>query len=206
MREPRWLDWAQRLQATAQNGLHYCREPFDRLRYAEVQQVAAEIMAAGTGESIETIRARFEREEGHATPKVDVRAGVLANGRILLVREKEDGRWSLPGGWADVSDSPSRAAEREVWEEAGVRVRAAKLVALLDRHAQHPPSPYATWRAFFLCDMVTEEGFRANAETDEVAYFPLDAIPPLSTNRTTSQQIGLLFEHQANPTLPTVFD
>lgn len=205
--DPRILRWTQRLQAIAQNGLFYCTEPFDRLRYAEVRQVAAEMMSAHSGEGLDCVWTRFATEEGHATPKIDVRAGLILDGRILLVREKEDGCWSLPGGWADVSDSPSRAAEREVWEEAGLRVQAVRLAALFNRQVQHPPSRFPTWRALFLCALGPGgEEFQPNVEVSAVGYFPPDDLPPLSRNRTSVEQVALMFAHYADPSLPTVFD
>ena len=121
--EMRWLDWSRRLQSLAQNGLTYCKDPYDEQRYNELRTIAAEIMAAGAGstESASVLEC-FKFEEGYATPKIDIRAAVFDDDQILLVKERSDGLWTLPGGWADVGDSPSLAAVREVKEESGFDV------------------------------------------------------------------------------------
>src|SRR5947209_17011535 len=138
--DPQWLEWAKRLAAAAQNGLAYSQNPFDRERYRAIQAIASEITAEYSDGNYERIAALFGAEVGHATPKVDVRGAVFTDRGILLVKEREDGRWSLPGGWADVYDSPSEATVREIYEETGYRTRAVKLLALYDRTKQgHPP-------------------------------------------------------------------
>ena len=143
---------------------------------------------------------------GYATPKVDVRAAVFREGRLLLVREKEDGCWTLPGGWADIGDSPSTAVVREVKEESGYDVKARKLLALLDRNLHgHPPIPYHAYKLFFLCDLVGGNA-HAEQETDAVDFFANGEIPPLSLTRVTPAQIARLFEHSFHPEWPTQFD
>jgi hypothetical protein len=138
----RLLSWARGLQSTAQAGLLYSRDPYDRERFAQVQRVAAEILAHATAEPVDRALAILRAEAGYATPKVDVRAAVFREGRILLVRESADRRWSLPGGWADVGESASAAAAREVREESGYEVHVNKVVAVLDK-ARHGHSPLA---------------------------------------------------------------
>src|SRR5579883_2269846 len=129
--EPRWLIWARELQALAQTGLTYARDPYDRERYERLGNLAAEIMADHTGAEVEKVRMLFGQQLGYATPKVDVRGAVFRGERLLLVREKADaGRWTLPGGWADVNESPAEAVAKEVREEAGLVVRASKLAAV----------------------------------------------------------------------------
>jgi hypothetical protein len=142
--DPQWLVWAKRLQAIAQTGLTYARDPFDIERYESIRLVAAEMMTAGSGEQgVDFFVKLLSTDVGYATPKVDVRAAVFREGRLLLVREREDGRWTLPGGWADIGDSPSAAVVKEVKEESGYDVKARKLLALLDRNLHgHPPIPY----------------------------------------------------------------
>ena len=141
--DPRWLGWARSLQAIAQNGLAYATDPFDRERYRALREIAVDIMAAHSGTDVNTLHALFANQEGYATPKVDVRGAVLDEGAILLVRERRDGLWTLPGGWADVNEAPSEAVTREVYEEPGWRTRAVKLLAVYDRtrhgHAPYPP-------------------------------------------------------------------
>lgn len=205
--DPRWLDWVKRLQAIAQTGLTFAKDPYDLGRYESVKFIAAEILASKEeGQSVGSIVRLFSSDVGYATPKVDVRAAVFRDGRILLVREKEDGRWTLPGGWADVGDSPSGAVVREVKEESGYDVKVRKLLALLDRNLHgHPPIAAHAYKLFFQCDLVGGDA-RAEGETDAVDFFPKDKIPPLSLTRVTGAQIEQLFEHFSHPDWPTQFD
>ncbi len=201
------IQWAQQLQAISQNGLTYAVNEYDRGRYSHLQRLAAEMMAAtDLRVSPQHLVEFFSREAGHATPKVDVRAAVFRDGRILLVREISDGGWTLPGGWADVGDSPSTAAVREVKEESGYDVKVTKLVAAYDRdrHA-HPPIPYHAYKLFFLCDLLGGEPAHSN-ETDGVDFFPENNLPPLSLTRTLPEQIALMFRHYREPGLPAEFD
>jgi len=204
---PQWLRWARELQAIGQTGLAYCRDAYDRDRYNRLHEIAAEMMAQGAGlPSEEPVIELFKKGAGYATPKVDVRAAVFEGGRLLLVRETEDGGWSLPGGWADVGDAPSLAAVREVREESGYEVSARKLAAVYDRDLHgHPPIPFHAYKMFFLCDLVG--GASANSqETDAVDFFAEDRIPPLSLTRVTAQEIQHMFDHYRHPEWPTSFD
>ena len=208
MTNPKWLQWAKTLQATAQNGLQYTSGPFDRERYKVIQQVAAEIMAAHSELDSEKIKDLFDKEVGYATPKVDVRGAVFRDNNILLVREKMDeGRWTLPGGWADVNETPSQAVEREVFEEAGFRARAVKLAAIHDRIRQGPvkPYPYHVYKIFFICDLIG--GAPADSiETAGADFFAETALPELSIARVNAGQIARMFEHYRNPALAADFD
>jgi len=209
MTNPRWLDWAQRLQMIAQDGLSYDPRPFDKFRFEQVREIAAEIMAAYGGEDFEMIHALLNGETGHATPKVDSRGVVFRGDEILLVQEKADNnRWTLPGGWVDINEPPSLAVEREVWEESGYRVRATKLLALYDRNKHgHPPHIYHIYKVFFLCELLSDERDEGdNLETAGVAFFKPDAIPELSIGRVTPAQIARFFEHRLHPEWPTDFD
>ncbi|MFH1907452.1 MAG: NUDIX hydrolase N-terminal domain-containing protein [Chloroflexota bacterium] len=141
-REPLWLDWAKSLQAIAQNGLTFSQDPFEIERYEAVRQVAAEMMAAGSGADLEKVLDLFKDNVGYMTPKVDTRGVVFRDGAILLVKELSDHKWTLPGGWADVNESPSVAVVREIREEAGFETRAVKLLAVYDRNPHHPFSAY----------------------------------------------------------------
>jgi 8-oxo-dGTP pyrophosphatase MutT (NUDIX family) len=144
---PKWLDWAQRLQAIAQDGLHYAHGPFDVERYEAVREIAADMAANFSDADAGALRALFAGEVGHATPKVDVRAVAFRENAVLLVRERSEGRWTLPGGWADVGESPGEAVARETLEESGYRVRAVKVVAVYDRNKHsHPPFPFHTYK------------------------------------------------------------
>jgi ADP-ribose pyrophosphatase YjhB (NUDIX family) len=203
---PEWLRWSRRIHALAQNGLTYTEGPFDRERYTELNAIAAEMMAAYGDTTPERVLGLWAEEIGYATPKVDVRAAVFSGGRVLLVRERADGRWSLPGGWADVGDTPSECVEREVLEEAGLTVRATHLVAVHDGSRNgHPPGPYSVYKLFFLCEL--RGGVATpSIETDEVGFFGEDELPPLSEGRVTPAQIALCFRHLRDPALPTEFD
>jgi ADP-ribose pyrophosphatase YjhB (NUDIX family) len=206
MEDFRWLHWAQQLQAVAQTGDAYANNDFDRQRYDLVRNIAAAMMAAGTGAEPQAIVELFPPEGGYATPRIDVRAAVFRDDRILMVQERSDGLWTLPGGYADVGDSPSVAIEREVQEESGFQVRASKMVALFDRNRHpHPPFGYHIWKAFFLCELLGGEA-RASIETSAVGFFPEDDLPPLSKGRISVRQVQHMFEHHRNPQLAASFD
>jgi ADP-ribose pyrophosphatase YjhB (NUDIX family) len=206
--DPQWLRWAKQLQAIAQNGLTYAENHYDRERYLQLRHVAAEMFAAGADAEVARVLARLEVEEGYATPKVDVRGAVFRNGKILLVRELADqGRWTLPGGWADPNDSPSAAVEREIYEEAGLEARAVKLIGVYDRsrHPHDPPYPQHVYKLFFLCEIVGG-ALQGSHETGEGAFFTAGALPELSIARVTPGQIARCFAHLRDPVLPTEFD
>jgi ADP-ribose pyrophosphatase YjhB (NUDIX family) len=207
MSNPLWLEWAQRLQALSQTGLTYCRDPFDRERYEAIRELAAEIAANGAGlDDKSVVMDFFKGDIGYATPKVDVRAAVFDNERLLLVREREDGCWSLPGGWADIGSSPSANALREVKEESGYDVEIVKLAALYDRSLHgHPPIPSYTYKIFFIC-LLTGGAAAESTETDGVGFFNENDIPQLSLTRITPLQIRHMFEHFRHPEWPTSFD
>lgn len=213
---PKWIDWAQRLQAIAQTGLNYGPHIFDQERYEAVRDIAAEIMAAHSAEPFEAIRDLFKNQSGHATPKVDVRGAVFKGDAILMVREQLDqGRWTLPGGWADINESPAEATVREVYEESGYRTRAVKVLALYDRNRHHPPSVFHAYKVFIHCELLDDAPHSGHAENDgasfqetsEATFFGEHALPDdLSVGRVTRAQILRFFEHQRHPTLPTDFD
>jgi ADP-ribose pyrophosphatase YjhB (NUDIX family) len=202
-------DWvlARKLQALAQTGLTFSTNEYDRERYHTVGEIAAQLMAQQSGTPVETLRMLFTQQDGYATPKVDVRAAAFRDGKILLVQEAADGHWTLPGGWADVNDSPREAAEREVVEESGFMVRATKLAAVYDRamHPHTPPFPFHVYKLFFLCEIIGGTPSTSN-ETLAVSFFASDALPPLSATRILPQQIDQMFEHWRSPDLPTYFD
>ena len=203
---PDWLRWAQRIQAIAQTGLTYARDPFDRERYEELRGIAVEMASRGASVPVEEMRVAFASSLGYPTPKVDVRAVVFRGDELLLVRERKSGRWTFPGGWADAGDTPSLAAERETLEESGYRVRAAKLLALLDksRH-EHPPSVDYTYKVLIRCQWEGGQPVTSH-EIDAVGFFPRSAIPDLDLDRTTPGQVDLAWAHLADPSRPTDFD
>ena len=164
------------------------------------------MLAAHSTGDLDEARGLLELQVGPATPKVDVRAAVFDGDGILLIKEPDDGGWSLPGGWADVGETAAEAAAREVYEESGYTVRATGLLAAYDRDRRgHPPIPYHVYKLFFLCEILDHDP-SVVAEADGVGFFPADSIPPLSLSRVTPAQIKHLFEHHHNPDLPTDFD
>ncbi|MBI5545884.1 MAG: NUDIX hydrolase [Deltaproteobacteria bacterium] len=205
--EPIWLEWARRLQALAQSGLTYSQSPFEIERYEQVREIASEMMAVGSGYDLARVRDLFAQEKGYATPKVDGRGVVFRDGRLLLVKELRDGCWTLPGGFADVGDTPAEAVVREVLEETGYEVKPIKLLALWDRNKQGhlPPRPFHIYKVFIRCEIVGGSP-KSSHETAEPTFFASDEIPPLSLSRTTPAQISRLFEHYSNPGLPADFD
>ncbi|HZO21047.1 MAG TPA: NUDIX hydrolase [Steroidobacteraceae bacterium] len=202
------LQWARRVQAIAHNGLLFTKDPFDRERYTQLQELVASILAAELDIPVGQVRNLWSHDEGYATPKVDVRGGVFDGDEVLLVRERSDGKWTLPGGWVDINDAPSGAVEREILEESGYRARAVKLAALLDKNNPahgHPPGVHHIFKLFFLCERVGGSP-ATSTETDAVDYFPVKALPSLSLGRATPSQIELLYRHQLDRGLPTEFD
>ncbi len=203
-----WLDWVRRLQAIAQSGLTYAKDPYDVERYEQVRRIAVEIAASrseGVADYIDTL---FSEESGYATPKLDIRAVVLdEEEEVLLVREKEDGLWTLPGGWVDVGESPSESVEREVKEESGYEVRAVRLLALWDRDKHpHPPIPFHVYKLYFQCELLGGGPLAASTETEGVGFFSKDALPELSLGRVTSQQIERLIELATDSEGSAAFD
>lgn len=202
----RVIEWARKVQAIAQNGLAFAKDQYDRERYKQLQGLVAEILAAELEIAPREARSIWQHEEGYATPKIDVRGAVFVDDRILLVRERSDGKWTLPGGWADVNDAPSEAVVREIYEESGYRTKAVKLAALYDRNRHpHPPMLYHVYKLFFICDVESGSATTGH-ETDAVGFFSLEELPELSTPRVTRAQIMRLFEHTRRREMPTDFD
>jgi len=205
--EPKWVGWARELQAIAQTGLHFSDSEYDRERYRRILAVSIEIFANYSGETPVLIRQLFENQTGYATPKVDVRGVVFREDKLLLVQERSDGLWTLPGGWADVNDSPSDAVEREIVEESGFQAKAERMLAIFDRakHGHEPPFPFHVYKLFILCRLEGGEA-RTTVETTGVEFFGENEIPPLSISRVTREQIQFCFETQNNSVGPCRFD
>jgi ADP-ribose pyrophosphatase YjhB (NUDIX family) len=200
-----WVKWVRRLQSIAQNGRKYCKNQFDLQRYEQVEDIAAEIAARYSDSELETIKAIFRRETGPATPKVDVRAAVISEQKILLVKERDDG-WTLPGGWVDPGESPSEAAVRETKEESGYDVTAVRLIAIYDRDKQgHPPCPFHVYKLIFLCELVGGSA-KTSLETDAVCFFSEAELPALSESRVLSPQVKRAFVFARDTNLPADFD
>jgi len=205
---PRWLAWARRIQAEAQTGLHYAENPYQQERFRHLLAIAEEIAATAGHLPAEEIHPLFTTPDGYATPRVDVRAAVFDDeGRILLVRDAGDGGWCLPGGWADVGDTPSEAAEREVLEEAGLEVKARRLIGLYD--ANRVPGKmhlYHAFKAVFLCDLLAGQP-RPSLETTAAAFFSYDELPEnLSPYRTPRRVLEDAFAAYRASHWEAVFD
>ena len=200
------LDLSRRLLALSQTGLHFSQEEYDRERYREMAQIAGELLALDSSLTPEKLREAWLVEDGYATPKVDVRGAVFRGDHVLLVKERVDGKWTLPGGWADVNDTPSSAIEKEIEQESGFTARAVKLAGVFDRNKHnHPKFLFHVWKMFFICEITGGEA-RTSYETTAVEFFPVERLPELSTGRSTVAQIQHAYKHHLDRSLPTEFD
>ena len=187
-----YLRWAVELQALAQAGLHYSRDVYDKERFQRIREIAAEMLTQPAGLPVEEVRSLFCCETGYQTPKLDTRAAIVRDGKILLVQER-NGTWSLPGGWVDVGLSVMESAVKEVAEEAGLRVRAELVIAVQDREKHN--APVYAWKVckiFILCTLL-EGQFRPNSETIASGWFSPDTLPPLALEKNTEAQISMCF-------------
>jgi ADP-ribose pyrophosphatase YjhB (NUDIX family) len=204
--EPQWLKIARELRAIAQTGLAFNADGFDHQRYQRLRELAALLLAQGSAVEHESILELLRQEKGYATPKVDVRGAAFRDDRVLMVREISDGKWTLPGGWADVNQTAGECVVREIAEESGFKARALKLAAVYDYQKRNPPRHIdSIYKMFFICEIVGGAP-TASDETSEVAFFPRSGLPPLSLGRTTAAQIDRMFEHHEHPELATDFD
>ena len=206
MQEPQWLRIAREVRAIAQTGLAFNADGFDHQRYQRLRELAALLMAQGSATEHESILELLRQEKGYATPKVDVRGAAFQDGHVLMVREISDGKWTLPGGWADVNQTAGECVVREIAEESGFTARVLKLAAVYD-YQKRNPSPHidSIYKMFFICEIVGGAASASN-ETSEVAFFPRNELPPLSLGRTTAAQIDRMFDHRERLELPTDFD
>ncbi|MFV8043919.1 NUDIX hydrolase [Streptococcus pluranimalium] len=205
MENNNWLEWAVRLQALAQNGLAYDPAPFDRERYEEIRDIAVQMLEAPSGLPKDRVKELFAGEEGYQTPKIDTRAAIFKEDKVLLVQEL-NGLWALPGGWCDVQESILSNTIKEVKEETGFEVEARRLVAVLDKRKNNQSNTaLRVIKHFVLCDYVSGD-FVANSETLEARYFSLDQLPELSQNKTTEKQIQLCYQASKVEHWEAVFD
>jgi ADP-ribose pyrophosphatase YjhB (NUDIX family) len=198
-----------RLSALAQDGLTYGADDYDLDRYRQVGRLAAELLAVLTDRPADELAAELGRDSGYATPKVDVRGVIFdEQERVLLMRERTDGRWSVPGGWAEPGDAPSVAVAREILEETGYHSSPVKLIACWDREVQGnpPPLPVHVYKVFFLCRRDGAVQPPAPLETLDVGWFGLDELPPLSLGRVNHRQLERALAHHRDPSLPSEFD
>jgi ADP-ribose pyrophosphatase YjhB (NUDIX family) len=206
MSPPRWLEWAREIQALAQTGSHYADNEYQLQRYQRLMEIAAEMVSEYSDLEYPSVLRAFKVPIGYSTPKIDVRGAVFQNNRLLLVRERMDGGWTMPGGWADVGESPSFAAEREVLEEAGVQVRANKVVGVYDANRMGQLELFHAYKIIFLCDLIGGNP-RPSNETSEVSFFGRNDLPEiLSGERTKIRHIHDAFACHEDSSCLTVFD
>jgi ADP-ribose pyrophosphatase YjhB (NUDIX family) len=206
MAPPRWLEWAREIQALAQTGLFYAKDDYQCQRYIRLTEIAAEIVSDHSLLDYPQVFEHLRTPIGYATPRVDVRGAVFRGNSLLLVRERVDGRWILPGGWADVGEIPSESAEREVWEEAGFRVKPTKVIGVYDANRFSTLELFHAYKILFLCELMGGEA-RPSNKTSEVAFFGINELPEaLSIVRTNQRHIRDAFRSLDMPECPTVFD
>lgn len=203
--QERWLAWAVELQSLAQAGLTYGRDAFDLERYQRIRDISAEIMAHMAQLPLDTVKGLFCNESGYQTPKLETRAAIFEDGKILLVQEN-DGRWSLPGGWCDVNVSVAENTVKEVREEAGLEVSADRIIAVQDR-AKHnlPAYPYGVCKVFVQCSVLGGR-FRPNIETTQSRYFGPDELPELAGEKNNEEQVRMCFAALGAAHWVTLFD
>ena len=202
---PKWLVLAREVYTLSQAGLTYSGNEYDIQRYKRLQEISAEMLASQSELSQAAILQSFSMQSGYATPKIDVRGAVIRDGKILLVREKADGRWAMPGGWGDIGDAPAAMVAREVWEESGFRVSVDKLVGVYDANRLQPLEFYHVYKLIFMC-AITSGQATTSIETLDVDFFELDKLPPLSETRTNKRMLDEVFAHAAQPGRPTYFE
>ena len=203
---PRWLDLAREIQSLSQTGLAYSDNNFNTQRYQRLMEIAAEIVQKKTDLESEPVLQGFLAQPGYSTVKVDVRGAVVRDGKILLVQERSDQNWCMPGGWADVGDLPSDMVVREVLEESGFQVVPRKVVGVFDANRNGRPLEfYHAYKIVFLCELIGGEA-RISDETMAVNFFDLDAPPPLSTARTNRRHLAEISAHLEDRDRATAFD
>jgi len=201
-----WIEWAREIQALAQTGITYAANEWQIERYTRLTEISAEIIRNHTELPFQSIVENFHVQPGYATPKIDVRGAVFRDDKLLMVREKRDDGWTMPGGWVDVGDYPAAAAEREVWEESGFEVKARKLIGVYDANRVAPMEFYHAYKLVFLCDILGGEA-RTSNETSEVEFFSQDEIPSnFAGERTRPRHIRDALKALADPIVQTVFD
>ena len=202
----KWLKWAIEIQSLSQIGLTYTKDVYDRERYQRLREISAEMLAKKTEVSIEKVKDLFCNETGYQTPKIDTRAVIFMDNKILLVHEN-NGTWSLPGGWCDVLESIKSNTEKEVREETGLNVRAVKIISIQDRNKHNKPVyAYGVCKIFVLCEVINGK-FVENIETTEIRYFSLQDLPHnLAEEKTNKEQIEMCFKAYLNENWQTQFD
>jgi ADP-ribose pyrophosphatase YjhB (NUDIX family) len=204
--DEKWLKWAKQLQALSQAGLEYSKDRFDIERFEEIRKISVEIMSEYTELDTKKVRCLFAGESGYQTPKIDVRAAVFKDNAILLVKEKSDDKWSMPGGWADIDLTLKENLVKEAKEEAGAEIRVRRIIAVLDRNrAVNDPYPYSVYKFFVECEYVSGR-YQDNSETSDCRFFSLSQLPELSHTRNTYEQVKMCFEAYQKDVHEVIFD
>ena len=201
----KWIAWAREIFSMSQGGLTYSQNEFDIERYKRLQEISAEMIESQSELSKEFVLKSFSMQAGYVTPKIDVRGAVIRDNKILLIQERMDGKWAMPGGWADLGNAPASVAEREVWEESGYEVKAKKVIAVLDANRIEPMEFYHAFKIIFLCSLTGGEP-RISHETLAVDFFDLNNLPPLSLYRTNEGMLQEVFAHVQDSNRRTAFD
>ena len=201
----KWIAWARELFSLGQVGLTYNTNEFDIERYKRLQEISAEMIESESSTSKESALESFSMQTGYPTPKIDVRGAVVKDNKILLIQERMDGKWAMPGGWVDLGNAPASAAEREVWEESGYRVQAQKVISVIDANRIEPMEFYHAFKIIFLCELIDGEP-QTSHETMAVDFFDPNELPPLSLLRTNEDMIKEVFAHISDPNRKTSFD
>lgn len=203
---PKWLEIAREIQQLAQTGLAFSYSEYDKKRYSRLNEIASEMVGSNTQLEIESVKKVLMEQPGYATPKIDVRAAVFRDDKILLVQETTDNCWAMPGGWADVGDIPSEVAIRETKEESGFDVKPKKVVGVFDANrAGRPLEFFHAFKIIFLCELLGGEA-KPSSETLDVRFFSINELPELSHNRTNMKHIEEIKLHLNNADRKTYFD
>ncbi|EJQ52662.1 hypothetical protein IEQ_01705 [Bacillus cereus BAG6X1-2] len=202
----KWIDWVKQIQSIAQAGLTYSKDVYDIERFQQLRDISTSMMSHYTKTDWEVVEKLFASETGYQTPKVDIRAVIFQNEKLLFVKEKSDGKWALPGGWADIGYTPTEVAAKEVLEETGYEVEHFRLLAIFDKE-KHQPSPSAThiYKIFIGCEIVGGEK-KLSIETEDIDFFSENEIPDLSIARNTEWQIKEMFAYMKDRDKERILD
>lgn len=206
--ENKWLTYAKRMHALATTGLEFTDSHYEQDRYKEIQAIATSMLAELSSTPIEPVHnLMLHGIDGYITPKTDVRAAIIQDNKILLVQEKTDRRWALPGGYADIGINPAENAVKEVWEEAGIKVKANKLYALRHKASgEYKPDLRDFYKLFFLCEQIDTNKVCAGSEVLDADFFGLDNLPELSTGRVVLSDLEAAYRHQTDLSRATYYD
>jgi ADP-ribose pyrophosphatase YjhB (NUDIX family) len=203
---PKWLEWAREIQQLSQTGLAFAKTEYEMMRYKRLIELTAEIVEYHTHLDKSEIEKVFMKQPGYATPKIDVRAAVIKDDKILLVQEKSDNLWAMPGGWADVGNIPSEVAIRETKEESGFDVKPRKIIGVYDANRVGGQLEFFhAFKIIFFCDVIGGMATTSD-ETIDVKYFSFEEIPPLSMNRTNKNHLEEIQLHLKDSNRQTYFD